>query len=74
MRRDPGAMTAEERLAEIAGLLAVGYQRFVARVVKPPAEATSRFAESNPQDPLADGAATEPSCDPVHAVRSDEVA
>ena len=51
--RHPSSMTAAERRAELAGLLARGYVRHLA-------------AQECSQNPLADGPESEAPCDPVN--------
>ena len=53
---DPGRLTAAERLAEIAEVLAAGYQRLVVKECKPP------IGQKIPQEPLDESAPSEASC------------
>ena len=57
---DPTTMAPAARIAELADLLAAGFQRLRARKGKPAGAAT------NPQDPLDDLATVEAPCAPMH--------
>ena len=66
---DPATMSASERLGEIAGLLAIGFQRLVE------AERKAVLAARNPQNPLdASRTAEAQSCSMVHSPQSTEAA
>ena len=64
MRTDPARMTAEQRLAELAELLAVGYQRMRFRAVK---------QERESRNQLEDRAPVEAQCDAVFNTQRSEV-
>ena len=64
MRMDPARMTADQRLAEVAELLAVGYQRLRLRRVK---------GEQEAANPLEDRAPVEAQCHSVFNAERTEV-
>jgi hypothetical protein len=68
--RDPAAIVPDDRLTEVATILATGFGRLAAARSRAATEAEPETAPGEPENDLAVLESVEPSCD--HAVNSRE--